>query len=428
MEETAQKQSFMDRLVDTVTRLSEPLGRFARTPIMASLQDGMVAILPLLTIGSLFLIIGAATDGGIGIAPLAFLTPWLSQIYLVYTIGMGFLGLYAAIACGMAYARRLEVPEINAALLVVAAYMAMTFNDFTAMTSASFSASAMFPGILVAMLSVKVFSVFLKKNLTIKLPDVVPANVAGAFTSLIPYAVVIVVVWAIRSLLGFDLNAFFTSIIAPVIGAAGDNVFTFTLDRIAASLFWSLGLHYDNMTSGVIVPLMTQWTAENADAVQAGASVLPHIWCYGIHNWASKVGYTWPLVVMLLTSKAPGFHEIGVSVTLPTFFCICEPLWFGTPVVLNPYLMPGLICSWTFTGLATYLMFAADWCTRIYNIVPWATPDIAAGLLSTGDPRCLIIMGVNVIIGTICWLPFFKAYERSVMKEEEERAQLEAAN
>lgn len=419
----------MERFIDKVTQIAEPLGNFARTPVMASLQDGMVATLPLLTIGSLFLIIGAATDGGIGIAPLAFLAPWLGQIYLMYSIGMGFLGLYAALASGLAYAKRLGVPELNAAMLILASYMAMNFNDLSAMDMSHFGAAAMFGGILVSMLAIKVFSIFLTKKITIKLPDVVPPNVAGAFTSLIPYVVILTVVWFIRSIMNFDLNAFITNVISPIVGR-GDNIFMFTLDRLFAGIFWSVGLHYDNMTSGVIVPLVTQWTAENAAAMQAGADILPHIWTYGIHNWASKAGYTWPLVVMLLTSKAPGFKQVGISVTVPTFFCICEPLWFGTPVVLNPYLMFGLIASWVGTGITTYLMFMANWCTRIFNIIPWATPDIFAGLLATGgDWRCFIIMGVNVIVGTIIWFPFFKAYERKVIKDAEaaEAAKLQEA-
>ena len=420
------KKSFLDKFIDKITEISEPLGRFARTPIMASIQDGMAAAMPLIIIGSFFLILGAATDGGIGFAPLAFLANHASKLYLMYTIGMGFMGLYFAVASGIAYAKRLDVPVENAALLVISSYLAITFNDFANFSTSSFSAANMFVGLLASLLSVKAFSWFLKKNVTIKLPPQVPANIAGAFTSLIPYAVILIVCWIIRTCLNIDINAIFTNILAPIVGGA-DNIFAYTLDRFLAGIFWSVGLHYDNMTTGITGTLMLQWIAENAAVVeQYGTSVvLPHIWTYAIHNWSEKVGYVWPLVIMLLTSKAPGFKEIGKSVFIPSIFCICEPLWFSVPVILNPYMMFGLVAEWTILGFVNYLMFMLNLCTRPFVVVPWACPDILAGYLTTGgDWRFLIILGVNFVLGAIIWFPFFKAYERKVISDS---AQLETA-
>lgn len=416
------QQSFLDRLVDRITLIAEPLAKFARMPVMASIQDGFAAALPLIVIGSLFLILGAAADGGLGFQ-IKFLAPLAGKFYVAYTVGMGFMGLYVALATGIAYAKRLDVPEMNAALLVVASYLGIIFNDFSAMSSANFGAGAMFVGLLVALLAVKIFSVFLKKNLTIKLPDLVPPNIVNAFTSLIPYGVIITLVWLVRTVMEVDIMAVMTNTVQPLIGSV-DNIFAFTLDRLCAGLFWAVGIHWDNMTSSVTASLMMQWTAENAAAVEAGVEgVLPHIWTYGIHNWAPKAGYCWSLMLMLYFSKAPGFRQIAVTSFVPSFFCIMEVLWFSVPVVLNPYMMFGLTVNWVVTGITTYLMFMMDWCTRCYVVTPWAAPDFLSGYLQTGgDWRFLIIMGVNFVVGFICWFPFFKAYERATIREAEEKA------
>lgn len=425
----ANKQSFTDILIDKITLMAEPLGRFAQTPIVSSIQSGMAAAMPLTIIGSLFLIIGAATDGGIGFAPLSFLAPWAGDIYLMFNIGMGFMALYIALGCGISYAEKLGVPQINAALLVVASFIAFSFDSFAeGMPVANFGVGSMFPAMVCSLVSVKLFSIFLNKNLVIKMPDTVPASVANSFTSLIPYAVIVIMWWIVRTILGFDFNAFMATIVSPLLNQA-DSLWAYTLDRIFSGLFWSCGIHYDNMVSAIKGTLMTQWTLENAAFVEAyGTSqVLPHIWTYAIDNWATKAGYAWPVVAYLLTSKAPGMKQIGVSVFLPVFFCIIEPLWFSIPAILNPYLMFGITASTIASGVVTYIMFMLNICTRPFVIIPWACPDILGGFLTTGgDWRFLIILVVNFLVGLVVWFPFWKAWERKLFKDEEERLALEA--
>ncbi len=432
MADKLQKKSFMDKFIDLVTKIAEPLAKLAEIPFLASIQDGMLASMPLILIGSFFLILGAAADGGLGFPAIAFLTPHAGKFYTAYNIGMGFMGLYIAVASGIAYGERLGQKAKVVAPLVIAAFLALTFNDVSAMGVGSFGAGSMFVALLVSLLSVKVYAWFIKKNIVIRMPDSVPDNVGAAFTSLIPYAVIISACWLIRTVLNIDLIALFTNVLQPLVGGV-DNIFVYGLDRVLSGAFWSIGLHYDNMTYSITGTLMTQWIQENAAvanaALEAGQSVrdivLPHIWVSGIHNWANKAGYGWPLIVMLLTSKAPGFRQMGAAVTVPMIFSIGEPLWFGLPVILNPYLMFGMFTAWVMVGLATYVCFMLNLCTRAFIMVPWASPDFLGFFIATGgDWRCFLVLAIDVIVGAICWYPFFKAYERSVIAEHKNTEEL----
>ena len=105
----------------------------------------------------------------------------------------------------------------------------------------------------------------------------------------------------------------------------------------------------------------------------------------------------------------------GKEYTKPVFFSSYESLWFGVPVIMNRFLMPGLILSITGTGIATYLMLQYNVCSRCCVFVPWMVPGILAGFIQTGgDPRFLIVMAVNFVLGLLIWLPFVKRYEREM--------------
>ena len=55
-EETTQK-SFMDKLTDAVMKIAAPIGRFGMLKPIASIQDGLLACMPLIIAGATWLVI-----------------------------------------------------------------------------------------------------------------------------------------------------------------------------------------------------------------------------------------------------------------------------------------------------------------------------------------------------------------------------------
>lgn len=424
-----EKRSLIDKFVDLLTRLSEPMGKFAALPAVASLQDAFATTLVWIILGSIFLIVYAACNGQIGFTIFPSLAKYSEQLYLGCTIGMHFITLYVIVCIAISYGKRLKCNEMSTTLIALAVFFALNCDSFAeGLNVGIFAATNLFTGIFGTLISVKAYSWFVKKNLTIKLPEQVPANVANAFISLIPCLVIFPIAWFIRSIAGINLSEIISTVVTPI-ATIGDSIWSFTADRFLSSCFWSVGIHYDNLMNSILGPFQTMWMNENAAAAAAGTALtdLPHIWIGSIHNWATKWCYGWPLWIMLLRSKAPGLRQFAITIFVPMIFCIIEPLWFGVPVVLNPIMMLGLIVNWTIgCGLITYTLFALKLCNRVAFVAPWATPGLLQGWIATGgDWRVFLICGIEFIVGYILWYPFFKTYERQLLKKAEEKQETE---
>lgn len=418
-----EKKSFLDKIIDLVMKMSGPLAKFARYPIMRALQEGMMGALPMLMVGSVFVLLGALTDGGAGFQLFGFLQPIVGKLYVAYTIGIGFMGLYVTIAVAASYAKIQGVNVLNAVVLATGAFIALSFNDFSTFGTGPFGQTGMVVGIIAALVSVKIYAVLYNKNLVIKLPDAVPANVANSFIALIPTFVVILLCWAVRTLLEFDILSFITSLIVPILKVNDSWQFNF-LNSFISALFWSVGLHYSNMVSGITMTLGTNALAANYEAAMAGVALteLPYVMAANNYNWYSAFSYGFSLIFLLWRSKAPGLKDIAKLAFIPALFNIFEPLWFGLPVILNPILLPAFIIVWSVTSPIAYLFFNMGWVNRAYLTAPWASPCILQGFIVTGgDWRSLILIAVEFIFSLIVWYPFVKAYERKVIEENNER-------
>ncbi|WP_322392531.1 PTS transporter subunit EIIC, partial [Clostridium perfringens] len=66
--------------------------------------------------------------------------------------------------------------------------------------------SGMFVAIICMIISIEILRFCKAKNLTIKMPEQVPPSVARSFEALIPGTIIIVLVWIVRVVMGFDIN------------------------------------------------------------------------------------------------------------------------------------------------------------------------------------------------------------------------------
>ncbi len=84
MEKT--KRGFTDKLTEQVMKISEHLAKLSGLPSIAAIQDGLVACMPILIVGSIFLILyvlGSPVVGSSGKALLPFLTPLALNPFLI---------------------------------------------------------------------------------------------------------------------------------------------------------------------------------------------------------------------------------------------------------------------------------------------------------------------------------------------------------
>lgn len=433
METKVTNKSLMEKVTDAVLKFSAPLAKLAEMPAVASVQNGLIGTVPIIIIGSIFLVLGVLGSpviGTSGKALLPFLAPIADKLSWMNSLTMGMMALYASVSIPASYADITQkIDGKSASLLGLAAFLIFNIEGYSAdggISVAALGASGLFVCILTSILSVKLYIFLVEKHITIRMPEQVPPNVGTAFTALIPYAACFTLAWLIRTVFNFDMVTWLNSVLAPLISSS-ENVFTFTAAAFIVAILWSVGLHGDNMFVVLFFPFGAVWMEENAAAVAAGVSVtqLPHVLA-GFGNtgllrmtfWTAGV---WPLVLLLLLSKVKYLRTMGKAFLPASVFGIVEPVVFGLPLALNPFLILPFIVSATLGSTVGYLLMSTNFFGKFFAMVPWATPAPILGPLGTGDWKTALIPFIAMAIGIVIYLPFWRLYEKDCMKKELEQ-------
>ena len=123
----------------------------------------------------------------------------------------------------MSYAEKLGVDVKSAGLLGLVSFIIIT-TGADGVNVGSWSVSGLFVAIVTVLLSVWIYAFFLKKGLTIKMPDSVPPAIGNSFAAVVPYAVCMGTCWFIRTLLNIDVVAVLMGLLTPLVAGA-DNIF-----------------------------------------------------------------------------------------------------------------------------------------------------------------------------------------------------------
>lgn len=186
---------------------------------------------------------------------------------------------------------------------------------------------------------------------------------------------------------------------------------------------WFFGIH-NTVYSLLTDPIEYGNLSLNAAAFAAGTS-LPCVftvsfWCYfGI---IGGLGNCLAVSILCLTSKVKEFRTIGRLGVVPAFFGISEPITFGLPIMLNPLmLIPCSLTSVVNVALA-FLAMSSNLVGRTYTMLSYNMPSIFGAFFSTGDFKAVILIVVLLVLDLLIYFPFFKAYEKQFLREEEAAA------
>ncbi len=445
-----EKMSFMDKLMAKVDVIAGPMTKFGQIPFVRAVVNGMVGSIGVTMVGSIFLILFLlCSDGGLTTnALLPFMKPWAGDLVLINSLSMGIMAVYIVIAMGSEYA---DIKGFNKTTGAVGAFFAFILLNYNAVgqlvvTAADGTLSAGAnafeitywggAGVITAMIagaiSINVISLCYKHNIRIKLPDSVPPAISDSFSAIIPYFIIAIICWGIRTIMGVNIPEMIGNMLLPVLSAA-DNVFVYTLQQFLSALLWACGLHGDNITGAVTSAFLNTWIGENNTAAMAGTAVsaLPYTWTPNLCRLSQWVSSCWPILIYMFMSskKLPHLKPLGTICLPPAIFCIIEPIMFGLPVVLNPFLLIPFVLTHSLTGALTYWLTQIGFVGKMYLNLPWATPSPILGYLAPGGSfGGFIVVFINLAIGLVIFYPFWKAYEKSeVTRIENEAAAAEAA-
>lgn len=429
----------MNKFTQILEKVSTPIVSFVDTnKELRAIKDGMIAILPLTLFGSIILIIT-------GFPGMETKFPAISEFLWMFlgksvTATIGVVGIAVLFIIAYYYSKELEIDPIYGITTAFSSWVMLVATSVTQAVSISGEAVdgalvdgvisleslgsvGMISSIIIALISVRVYAIFEHKKITIKTPDTVPPNVAGAFTALIPFFITMVLfngVYYIFSLTEFaTFNDFIYQVISIPLLALSDSPITIVLVVLVQQLLWFFGIHGTMVVMSVFGAIYTQTAIANIDAFNAGLE-LPYLVTgtfIDVYVTAGAGGILAFLIAAKFVSKSDQYDFATKAGIGPAVFNIQEPVTFGIPIVYNPVLFIPFVFVPTLQALIAYILMLVGFAPVPVLQVPWTTPIIISGLLSTN----FNIMGavtqlILLIIGVVIWIPFIKTADNISLK------------
>lgn len=425
-----------ERFVSTIENRVSPLaGRIGQQKYVQAIRDGFIAALPFMIVGSFMLVFifppfSPQTQWGFARAWLDFSATYQPQLLLPFQLSMGLMTLFISVGIGASLARQNGLDPVTTGLLCLMSFMlvAAPVKD-GAISMQYFSGQGIFTALITAIYAAEVYAFLKRNNITIKLPPQVPTGVARSFEVLIPVLVIILTLHPLNLLLesttGMILPEAIMSLVKPLV-AASDSLPAMLLAVLVCQVLWFAGIHGALIVTGIMNPFWMANLSANQAALAAGAA-LPHVYLQGFWDHyllIGGVGSTLPLAFLLLRSRVTHLRTIGKMGVVPSFFNINEPILFGAPIIMNPMLFIPFVCVPLINACLAYAATKLGWLAQVVSLTPWTTPaPIGASWAANWALSPVVMCLVCMVMSALMYLPFLRAYERTLMKNEEQKAQ-----
>ena len=437
----------MNFVINFLEKYAMPIAaKIASLRYIRALRDGLAVTMPLIIVGSVFMILGNIPIPGYAEWMAATFGPdILTKILYPVRVTFDIVAVIAVMSISYQIAKEKDMDAFSAAAISLAAYLLLipvnTVNNVILESgeklslgrvwpTGNFSAGGLMVAIITAFIATEIFMFIVKKNFVIKMPDSVPPAVSKSFTAIVPCLVILLLFWCIR--LFFEsteyetIFVFITKFVATPLSKVGLS-FGGALGTIFLyHLFWTMGIHGTRVVFGVMDSILLPAMDQNRQALEAGLP-LPNIVTKQFHdnfvNGLGGCGATIGLIICIfIIARSKQIKSIGKLAIGPAIFNISEPIIFGIPVVMNPIMMIPFTLAPMAVGAITYVSMALGLVNYPAGIaVPWTVPSFFSGFLATnGDWRAIILQAVNIAVSALIYWPFLKAWDLYLQKQEAE--------
>lgn len=411
----------------------------AENKYVNGIRRAFIMMMPLLMIGSLFLMITAFPLPAYqrGMASLLG-ENWKDIFDIPVSATFNLIALFVAFLVAQQLAKQFELDSIAVGLLSLASFLILTPLGNTSefgqvITFTWLGSKGMFVAMVIGVVTVKIFHFFVKRDILVKMPDGVPPEVIKSFEALIPGTVILATALLLR--VGMEhtsygtIHDFVYKMLALPLRALGTSYIGSILTVFAISILWSVGINSGSMVNGFVRPFWLENQAENIAALQAGQP-LPHVITEQFFDmiWMGGAGVTLSLLLaIVIFAKSKHIKSVGAIGIVPGIFNINEPVLFGLPIILSPIMLIPFNIVPIVMVTTQYIAMNIGLVSKPLGVAfPWPTPAVISGFITVGDLSGALIQIVNLIIGAMIYLPFLRIIDKASKKEEDEMERLEA--
>ncbi|WEV51451.1 PTS lactose transporter subunit IIBC [Lactobacillus sp. ESL0731] len=427
----------MNALIKQIEKAQPFFQKVAANKYLRAVRDGFIALMPIIIFSSLFLLVANV--------PLIWHFAWpvkvSNALNMFYNMSMGVLALMASSSVSKALTDSLnldlpktsQIPTIGVQFTAQVSFILVAVDTLTDKLNNIYFAISMIGtkglicAFLVAFIVPNVYYICFKHHITIKLPDAVPQNISSAFENIIPFAISTGFFWvfslAFRAVTGTNLATWIIQILSPLFTAA-DGYFGLAIVYGAMAFFWFIGIQGPSIVEPAVTAIYLSNVELNLAAWKSGnIAGANKILAQGTQYFVATLGGTGATLVITLMfafwAKSKELKAVGRAASIPVLFGVNEPILFGAPLILNPvFFIPFLLTPIANVWLFKIFVDVFHMPGFIYNL-PWTTPGTLGLIMGTGFSIGSIILAILLlIVDTIMYYPFFKAYDIQKCNEE----------
>lgn len=421
----------MDKLIIFIEKGKPFFEKLSRNIYLRAIKDGFISSMPAVLFSSIFILIAAV--------PNIFGFKWsdeqLAFILKPYNYSMGILALLVAGTTAKSLTdsvntRSMEkTNQINYMSTFLAAVIGLLILAADPIeggfANGLLGTRGLLTAFLAAFITVNIYKVCIKNNVTIRLPEEVPPNIAQVFKDVIPFALSVLSIYGldliVRNIFGTNVAESVGKILAPLFSAT-DGYIGLAIVFGAYAFFWFVGIHGPSVVEPLIVAISYANIEANVQLVQAGMHadkiLNPVTQTFVVTMGGTGATLVVPFMFMWLC-KSKRNRIVGRASVVPTFFGVNEPILFGAPIVLNPiffipFVTAPIINVWIMKFFVDVLQM-----NSFSIILPWTTPAPIGIVMGTAlAPLSFVLAITLIIIDTLIYYPFVKVYDHQILEEE----------
>ncbi|HEM3206942.1 lactose-specific PTS transporter subunit EIIC [Streptococcus suis] len=421
----------MNKLIEFIEKGKPFFEKISRNPYLRAIRDGFIAAMPVILFSSIFLLVA--------FVPNIFGFTWSDEAVAAIMKPYGYtMGIVAVLVAGTtaksltdAFNRQLpktnQINFISTMIASISGFLLLASDGIEGgFANGYMGTKGLLTAFLAAFITVNIYKVCVKNNVTIRMPDEVPPNVSQAFKDVIPYALSIFVLYGIdlvtRQFLGTNVAEAILKLFEPLFTAA-DGYVGITIIFGAYALFWFVGIHGPSIVEPAIAAITYANIETNFQLLQAGQHA-DKILTSGTQMFIVTMGGTGatlvvPFMFMWLT-KSKRNKAIGRASVVPTFFCVNEPILFGAPLVLNPvFFVPFILAPIANVWIFKFFVDTLKMNSFSVNL-PWTTPGPLGIVMGTNfAPLAFALATLLVVVDVLIYYPFLKVYDEQILAEEQ---------
>ena len=410
----------MSKIMDWLENKFAPaMSKITQNPWVSALSGSMMKILPIIMTGSLIFFynvfrswIPALPDLG-GVLQFTFQLTSLILTFLVANQLMEKLGHTRYV--------------LNAGLTAIIAFLiaikpTISDDNIFSVGFDRFGPTGMFVALVVGVLVSVVYHLYAKLHIledSVTIPDFV----CEWINQILPMFACVLVGTIISNNLNVDMYQVISAVFSPL-EHLGRTLPGLIIMMMAISFLYSMGISTWFLGT-FTTPILMTGTAANLAQVAAGQTAT-NIVCYETIYLLSLMtlggqGCTLTLNVHMLLSKSKRLKSLGKVCIGPSIFNINEPVVFGAPIVFNPILMLPMWINTLVSAVIIWFVMSWGWlAVPAASVTTGQIPAPIGYIIVTGDWRAIIFWVLIFVVTFLIWKPFFKVYEKQIMKEEAE--------